>query len=145
MQEENWNTYVNCDPYPRPDQPPEVRAYKTRLKMLENENVEETFNWVFSVDKRSIFTERCTQDLTRRTLSKTSPQLGLQYDEMVGDYFEILRRTATFLRDNSATAKVKAEVLTDVIALKNAISKEIYETFNSLTYRILCMGEAYMK
>uniref|UniRef100_A0A1A9ZD80 Uncharacterized protein n=1 Tax=Glossina pallidipes TaxID=7398 RepID=A0A1A9ZD80_GLOPL len=145
MQKENWNTYVNCDLYPRPDQPPEVRAYKTRLKMLESENIEGTFNWVFSVDERSILTQRCAQELTRRTLSKTITQLGWQYNEMVRDYFEILRRTATFLRDNSATAKVKPEILTDIVALKNAISKEIYETFNSLTYRILSMGDASMK
>ncbi|XP_037894505.1 uncharacterized protein LOC119640490 [Glossina fuscipes] len=145
MQEEHWNAYVNCDLYCRPDQPPELRAYKTRLKTFENEDIEKTFNWVFSVDERSILTERCAQDLTRRTLSKAKPQLGFQYNKMVGDYLEILRRIVAFLGDNRATAKVKAEVLMDITTLKNAISEEIYETFNSLTYRILSRGDAYME
>uniref|UniRef100_A0A1B0B2T0 Uncharacterized protein n=1 Tax=Glossina palpalis gambiensis TaxID=67801 RepID=A0A1B0B2T0_9MUSC len=145
MQEEHWNAYVNCDLYRRPDQPPELRAYKTRLKTFENEDIEKTFNWVFSVDERSILTERCAQDLTHRTLSKAKPQLGFQYNKMVGDYLEILRRTVAFLGDNRATAKVKAEVLMDITTLKKAISEEIYETFNSLTYRILSRGDAYME
>uniref|UniRef100_A0A1A9ZD77 CASC1 C-terminal domain-containing protein n=1 Tax=Glossina pallidipes TaxID=7398 RepID=A0A1A9ZD77_GLOPL len=121
LRAEKWNGYLKCDPRPKANSPPAIRSYEAKLKCIDNRNVAQPFSWVYSVDERSILEQTCKKDLIRRTLPKKQPQLGIQYDKIIGDYLEILKRIDTFLTNNNATAKVKPEVLKDVIDLKNSL------------------------
>uniref|UniRef100_A0A1B0B2T1 CASC1 C-terminal domain-containing protein n=1 Tax=Glossina palpalis gambiensis TaxID=67801 RepID=A0A1B0B2T1_9MUSC len=121
LRAEKWNLYLKCDPRPEGSSSPEIRSYDTKLKYIDNRNVTQSFNWTYFVNEQSILEQTYKKDLTRRTLSKKQPQLDIQYDKMIGDYLEILKRVDAFLGDNNATAKVKPQVLKDIVDLKNSL------------------------
>uniref|UniRef100_A0A1A9UGQ1 CASC1 C-terminal domain-containing protein n=1 Tax=Glossina austeni TaxID=7395 RepID=A0A1A9UGQ1_GLOAU len=131
LKAEKWNDYLKCDLRPNANSPPAIRSYDAKLKCIDNRNAAESFSWMYSANVT------CKTDLTRRILSKEQPQLDIQYDKIIGDYLEILKRIESFLRNNNETAKVKPEVLKDIIDLKNslgAISEE--HCFSGNNFRI---------
>uniref|UniRef100_A0A1A9WZK0 CASC1 C-terminal domain-containing protein n=1 Tax=Glossina brevipalpis TaxID=37001 RepID=A0A1A9WZK0_9MUSC len=144
LKAKKWNLYANCDSRPKVDAPPKVRSYNAKLKFSENENKKQTINWLFTIDEHTILAQTYKQDLTRRALSKKQPQLGVQYDKMISDCLEISRRINAYLQNNKATAKVKTEVLMDIIELEKQTQREINEALNTLTYRVLSSGDAFM-
>uniref|UniRef100_A0A1A9ZL83 CASC1 C-terminal domain-containing protein n=1 Tax=Glossina pallidipes TaxID=7398 RepID=A0A1A9ZL83_GLOPL len=143
---EKWKSYVHCDPLPKPYLTPDIRAFYEKKKIYENRSVERNIDWSLPIDERSILTQNVARvDKTRRNVELLLKEdFGPEYDKCVNDSLKIIRSIECYLSNDSESLKAKTHLLEDITEIKTNIQKEISDSFNRYTYRIISSEDVYM-
>uniref|UniRef100_A0A1A9W5X1 CASC1 C-terminal domain-containing protein n=1 Tax=Glossina brevipalpis TaxID=37001 RepID=A0A1A9W5X1_9MUSC len=144
---EKWQTFVTCDPLPKPYMPPNLRTFYAKAKAFEQTLRVKDSEWTLYVDDHSILTQNIFRvDRSHPTLKKAAKhELVSLYTKYIDDSLQILRKIEYYLGNEKETIKAKRDVLADIIEVKEAIEKEISDVFNRYTYKILCSEQANMR
>uniref|UniRef100_A0A1A9VW60 CASC1 C-terminal domain-containing protein n=1 Tax=Glossina austeni TaxID=7395 RepID=A0A1A9VW60_GLOAU len=143
---EKWKSYVHCDPLPKPYLTPDIRAFYDRMKIYENRSVERNIDWTLPIDERSILTQNAARvDKTRRNAELILKEdFGPEYDKCVNDSLKVIRSIECYLSNDSESLKAKRQLLEDITEVKTNIQKEISDSLNRYTYRIISSENVYM-
>uniref|UniRef100_A0A1B0BUP0 CASC1 C-terminal domain-containing protein n=1 Tax=Glossina palpalis gambiensis TaxID=67801 RepID=A0A1B0BUP0_9MUSC len=143
---EKWQAYVHCDPLPKPYLTPDIRAFYERKKIYENRSVERHIDWALPIDERSILSQDVARvDKTRHAVEQLLKEdIGPEYDKCVNESIKVIRSIDSYLDNDSESLKAKRQLLEDIIEVKKNIQKEICDSFNRYTYRIISSEDVNM-
>lgn len=104
----------------------------------------ESFNWLLNIDERSILTQDIdAANLTKAFLKSRCTDIGNQYEVLVKDDLELLRRMVEVIGLKSGEYSVN--VIEDIQSLETECKQLMKDFFHEYTYRILCFQDASLR
>ncbi|KAH8395234.1 hypothetical protein KR222_003179 [Zaprionus bogoriensis] len=142
----HWEHHLRCDGLPRPYIPPEMRKFLAKRQSFQQFDYDHSVDWTLSVDERTILTQDISRvDRTRNTMKqKLDDHIGDRFKNDICMYLATLLKIECMLDNPSEMARVEFNLQMEIMAARKEIEKEIDDSFDRLTYRIIRMDGVYM-
>lgn len=115
-----WSDYVNCVNLPNPKCPPELRQYLLKWKTVTMKRLANDYTWELQVDSRSILNHKMNAlDLTRKTIAKNQPDIGVWYCDMINHNLKVLETVQDVLEEGQVEDMTLLNDLLEVGILYN--------------------------